>query len=840
MAKNLVIVESPAKAKTIEKFLGKEFQVESSFGHIADLPSKEIGVDVLNGFKPKYEVAVEKKALVSKLKKLASSADTVWLASDEDREGEAISWHLAEELKLDKKKTKRIVFHEITKTAILKAIENPRDINYNLVNAQQARRVLDRLVGYELSPVLWKKVKGGLSAGRVQSVSVRLIVEREREIQEFNSVATYSITAEFVTEAGKSFKAKLPKNFQTKKQAEDFLNNNIGSSFKVADLEKKPTKKSPAAPFTTSTLQQEAARKLYLPVGITMQVAQRLYEAGLITYMRTDSVNLSNEATAAAQAEITRSYGSQYSNPRSFNTKSKGAQEAHEAIRPTDMSLHTVNIEKDQARLYDLIWKRTIASQMSDAQLERTNVKIEAHNHSEQFIASGEIIKFDGFLKVYLESQDEDDDEQEGLLPTMKINEKLTNNYIQATERFSRPPSRYTEASLVKKLEELGIGRPSTYAPTISTIINRNYVEKGNSEGAERKYAQITLTNNKLTSKTLTEITGSDKGKLIPTDIGTIVNDFLVKNFSSILDYNFTAKVEQDFDEIAIGNINWANMMNEFYSKFHINVIDVEKNADRESGERVLGTDPKTGKPISVRLGKFGPIAQIGEADDEEKQFASLSPDQNIGTINLEEALKLFLLPKKIGTHNNEEVEVNNGRYGPYLRYGSMFVSLPKGLDPLDVTLEKAKELITDKIQAEAPVGTYQSLPIQKGVGRFGPFIKWNNLFINVNKKYNFDKLSQSDMNELIEDKIQKEKDKVLHNWESEGIRVEKSKWGRSVILKGKIKIELAKEVDATALTLEQVKDLIEKKSPPVKATTKKATTTKKTTTKKKVSVKKK
>ena len=834
MAKNLVIVESPAKAKTIEKFLGKDFQVESSYGHIADLPSKEIGVDVENGFKPKYEVSSDKKALVSKLKTLSKNAEMVWLASDEDREGEAISWHLAEELKLDKKKTKRIVFHEITKSAILKAIDNPRDINYDLVNAQQARRVLDRLVGYELSPVLWKKVKGGLSAGRVQSVSVRLIVEREREIQEFNAVGTYSITAEFTTEAGKSFKAKLPKNFNTKQEAEDFLKKNIGSSYKVADLETKPTKKSPAAPFTTSTLQQEAARKLYLPVGITMQIAQRLYEAGLITYMRTDSVNLSQEAMAAAEAEITRSYGKEFSKPRSFNNKSKGAQEAHEAIRPTDMTQHSVNIDRDQARLYDLIWKRTLASQMSDAELERTNVKIEANNHNETFTASGEVIKFEGFLKVYLEGHDEDEEEQDGLLPAMKVNEKLANTFIQATERFSRPPSRYTEASLVKKLEELGIGRPSTYAPTISTIINRNYVEKGSSEGVERKYTQFTLLGNEVKSKVLTETTGSDKGKLVPTDIGTIVNDFLVKNFSAILDYNFTAKVEQNFDEIAEGNIDWTNMMNEFYSKFHPNVKDVEENADRESGERILGKDPKTGKPVSVRLGKFGPMAQIGDADDEEKQFASLSPDQNIGTINLEEALNLFLLPKNLGTHNGEEVEVNNGRFGPYVRFGKMFISLPKGEDPLDVTLARAKELIAEKEEADAPIGTYDALPIQKGVGRFGPFIKWNGMFINVNKKYNFDKLSQADLNELIEDKLQKEKDKVIHDWKEEGIRVEKARWGRSVILKGKTKIELSKDVDVSKMTLEEVKDLIEKKAPAKKTATKKAPAKKKTTAKKK------
>ena len=838
MAKNLVIVESPAKAKTIEKFLGSDFQVESSYGHIADLPSKEIGVDVENKFKPKYEVSPDKKALVKKLKDLSKKADTVWLASDEDREGEAISWHLAEELNLDKKKTKRIVFHEITKSAILKAIDNPREIDYNLVNAQQARRVLDRLVGYELSPVLWRKIKGGLSAGRVQSVSVRLIVEREREIQNFNAVATYSIVAEFSNENGKTFKAKLPKNFSTKQEAQDFLNKNTHSIYKVADLETKPTKKTPAAPFTTSTLQQEAARKLYLPVGITMQLAQRLYEAGLITYMRTDSVNLSKEAMDAAQAEIISSYGKEFSHPRTFSNKNKGAQEAHEAIRPTDMSRHSVNIDRDQARLYDLIWKRTLASQMSDAKLERTNVKIEANNHSEIFSATGEVLLFEGFLKVYLEGNDEDEEEQEGMLPSLKVNEKLDCNYITATERYSRPPARYTEASLVKKLEELGIGRPSTYAPTISTIINRNYVEKGTLEGQERNYTQLTLSSGKISEKVLTENTGSDKGKLVPTDIGTIVTDFLVKNFERILDYNFTAKVEQDFDEIAEGNVDWHKMMQEFYDQFHPNVKNVEANAERESGERILGTDPKTGKPVSVRLGKFGPMAQIGEADDEEKIFASLMNDQNIGTITLEEALKLFLLPKNLGIYKGEEIEVNNGRFGPYVRFGKIFISLPKGEDPLDVTLDRAKELIDEKEKADAPIATYKNEPVQKGVGRFGPFLKWNGIFINVNKKYDFDNLSQSDIVELIEDKIQKEIDKVIHNWEEEGIKVEKARWGRSVITKGKIKIELSKDIDAAALTLEQVQEMIEqkapaKKAPAKKAAAKKTTATKKTTTKK-------
>lgn len=823
MAKNLVIVESPAKAKTIEKFLGSDFQVESSYGHIADLPSKEIGVDVENGFKPKYEVSPDKKALVSKLKTLSKNADMVWLASDEDREGEAISWHLAEELKLDKNKTKRIVFHEITKTAILKAIDNPREIDYNLVNAQQARRVLDRLVGYELSPVLWRKVKGGLSAGRVQSVAVRLIVEREREIQDFKPVATYSVSAEFTNEAGKTVKAKLPKNFNTKKEAEDFLNKNIGSIYKVADLETKPTKKSPAAPFTTSTLQQEAARKLYLPVGITMQLAQRLYEAGLITYMRTDSVNLSVEARKAAEDEIIRSYGKEFSKPRTFATKSKGAQEAHEAIRPTDMSRHSVNIDRDQARLYDLIWKRTLASQMSDAELERTNVKIEANNHGELFSATGEVLLFEGFLKVYLEGHDDEDEEQEGMLPALKVGEKLQNQSIVATERYSRPAARYTEASLVKKLEELGIGRPSTYAPTISTIINRTYVEKGNLDGQERNYTQLTLESGKVAEKILKENTGSDKGKLVPTDIGTIVTDFLVKNFENILDYNFTAKVEQDFDEIAEGNVNWAKMMQEFYGHFHPNVKEVEANAERESGERILGTDPKSGKPVSVRLGKFGPMAQIGDAEDENKQFASLRTEQNIGNITLEEALNLFLLPKNLGTYKGEEVEVNNGRFGPYVRFGKVFISLPKGEEPLDVSMVRAQELIDEKLKADAPIATYKGEGVQKGVGRFGPFIKWNGLFINVSKKYNFDNLSQSDIEALIEEKLQKDIDKVIHNWEDEGIVVEKARWGRSVITKGKIKIELNKDVDAAKLTLDQVKELIEKKAPAKKAPAKKA-----------------
>lgn len=834
MPKNLVIVESPAKAKTIEKFLGKDYKVESSFGHVSDLPSKELGVDVEGDFDPKYRVSKDKRDVVKKLKELAKKAEIVWLASDEDREGEAIAWHLAEALDLDKEKTKRIVFHEITKSAINKAIENPRGIDYNLVDAQQARRVLDRIVGYELSPVLWRKVKGGLSAGRVQSVSVRLIVEREREIQDFNAEASYRVDAEFTSEDGKSFKAKLPKNFSSEEEALTFLNNNKGATYEVADLQKKPAKKSPAAPFTTSTLQQEASRKLGFSVSRTMSNAQRLYEAGLITYMRTDSVNLSDEARQGAEKEIISAYGSEYSKPRNYKGKSKGAQEAHEAIRPTDFSNHTVSVERDQARLYDLIWKRAIASQMSEAKLERTNLKIQINSSqkvSEQFTANGEIITFDGFLKVYLEGTDDEDTEQDGILPDLKIGEELANSYITATQRFTRPPSRYTEASLVKQLEELGIGRPSTYAPTISTIQNRNYIEKGSHEGDERAYKQLVFENQNIKENNLTEKVGSNKGKLVPTDVGIIVTDFLVNHFESILDYNFTAKVEESFDDIAEGKEDWKAMMKDFYRGFHPQVEDVQENAERETGERVLGTDPKTGRQVSVRLGKFGPMVQIGTVDEEEKpQFASLSPDQQLNTITYEEAMDLFKLPKALGHYNDDEVEVNNGRFGPYVRYGKKFVSLPKGVDPLSVELDEAIIYIKEKEKADAPIYMYQGLEVTKGKGRFGPFIKWNNMFINVNKKYDWDNLSEEDIVTLIEDKIQKEKDKLIHVWEEEGIRVEKARWGRHNVIKGKQKVELAKTVDVSDMTLEEAKAILEKNAPKKKTrkTTKKKTTTKK------------
>ena len=815
MSKNLVIVESPAKAKTIEKFLGKDYVVESSFGHIADLPSKELGVNVDSDFKPNYMVSTDKKAVVKKLKALAKKADTVWLASDEDREGEAIAWHLFEQLKLKEDSTKRIVFHEITKKAILKAIENPRSINYNLVNAQQARRVLDRLVGYELSPVLWKKVKGGLSAGRVQSVAVRLIVEREREIEGFEPQASYKVVGEFINKNGTGFKASLPKNYKKRIDAENFLNSCVAAEFQVSELSTKPAKKSPTAPFTTSTLQQEASRKLYFPVAKTMVVAQRLYEAGLITYMRTDSVSLSEDAKKEARQEIISSYGKEFSNPRDYTTKSKGAQEAHEAIRPTNMSERSVQAESDQARLYDLIWKRTLASQMSDAILERTNVRIKNNKNSEVFTANGEVITFEGFLKVYLEGDDREDEEQAGMLPKLAVNEFLDNSYINATERYTKAPYRFTEAALVRQLEELGIGRPSTYAPTISTIQRREYVLKGVVEGKDRSYTQLTLSNNNVSSQTLSEKVGADKGKLVPTDIGKIVNDFLVENFSAIMEFSFTANVEKEFDNIAIGKENWTEMIKDFYLPFHERVEHVVDNAERAKGERLLGVDPASGKNVYARLGRFGAMVQIGEATDEEKpKFASLQGEQTLGNISYEEAMDLFRLPKIVGNYEGEEVVVANGRFGPYVRFDKMFVSLNRDENPLSVSLERAIELIEEKRKADAPISEYENLPVQKGVGRFGPFIKWNNIFINVNRKYDFDNLSQDDIVELIEVKKQKEIDKVIQNWEEEGIRIEKARWGRHNIIKGKTKIELAKTVDVTVLSLEDVKGILEKNAP--------------------------
>ena len=830
MAKNLVIVESPAKAKTIEKFLGSDYKVMSSYGHIADLPDKELGVDVAHGFKPQYLVAADKRNLVKALKEEVKKADTVWLASDEDREGEAIAWHLSEELKLSQEKTKRIVFNSITKSAIEHAIKNPRGIDYNLVNAQQARRVLDRLVGYELSPVLWKKIRKGLSAGRVQSVSVRLIVEREREIQDFQSEVSYKITAEFLTKEGKLIKTYTHKSFPTQEAAKAFLEKNIGATFSVGSLETKPAKKSPAPPFTTSTLQQEAARKLHFSVSKTMQLAQRLYESGLITYMRTDSVNLSPEALSAAKQEIVKSYGEAYSKTRQYTSHSKGAQEAHEAIRPTDMAAHTVRAEADQVRLYELIWKRTIASQMSDASLERTQVKVNASTHTEPFIGSGEVIVFDGFLKVYLEGKDDEEEEDEGMLPAMKVGESLMSKHITATQRFTRPPFRYTEASLVKKLEELGIGRPSTYAATISTIQNRGYVERSSLEGESRPYLQLSLIKNEIKEKKLIENVGADKGKLIPTDIGMIVNDFLITHFATIVDYNFTAKVEEEFDDIASGKEDWAKMVGRFYDTFHPTVAHVEQNAVRETGERILGTDPATGKPVSVRLGRYGAMVQIGTVEDEEKpRFASLLPHQTIDSITFEEAMKLFELPRKLGVYQGKEVESNIGRFGPYIRFGDAFISLDKSLDVFSITFDEAKEVIDQKQKADAPISVYDGKEVTKGTGRFGPFIKWNNMFISVSKKYDFEHLSQSDIIFLIEEKLKKESEKVVKEWPEEGIHIEKARWGRYHLLKGKTKVELSKDTNIEAFTLAEAQTLLATKEKPKKApATKKAPTAKK------------
>ena len=824
MAQNLVIVESPAKAKTIEKFLGKNFKVASSFGHIADLPSKELGVDVEGDFSAKYIVSKDKKKLVNELKSLAKKSETVWLASDEDREGEAIAWHLANTLDLNEQNSKRIVFSEITKNAILKAIEKPRTIDYNLVNAQQARRILDRLVGYELSPVLWRKVKGGLSAGRVQSVAVRLIVEREMAIRNFEPTQTYKTQATFLSPKGKIIPSQLPKTFEQSEQANNFLKLNINADYRVQQINKKPAKKSPTAPFTTSTLQQEASRKLFFSVSKTMTLAQRLYEAGHITYMRTDSVNLSGEAQKQIAAQIKTNYGEEYFQPRNFKTKNKGAQEAHEAIRPTNFSNTQLDIDRDQSRLYDLIWRRTLASQMSDAQLERTQINIGTSSHKEVFVAKGEVITFDGFLKLYLEGMDDQDEEESGMLPKVAVGEVLALQKMIATQRFSRPPYRYSEASLVKKMEELGIGRPSTYAPTISTVQNRKYVEKGASEGELRNYEQLTLEQNTIGKAVLSEKVGADKGKLIPTDIGMIVNDFLVDNFKSILDFNFTAEVEQSFDDIAKGGKDWTEMLKRFYNQFHSTVEHVKENAERESGERVLGVDPKSGRTVKVRLGKFGAMAQIGDPEEEEKPiYASLGPNQQLESISFEEVMQLFEMPKTVGSFEEEEIVVNNGRFGPYIKHNGIFISLPKGMLPTEVDLDRAVELIKEKQIADAPVYVYKELPVTKGVGRFGPYLKWSGMFINVNKKYNFDTLSDTDIVTLIEEKIQKEKDKVIHDWSDAGVRVEKARWGRHHIIRGKQKVEIGKEVDASKLTLQDAEKYLGKpKAKPKKKASKK------------------
>ncbi len=730
MSKNLVIVESPAKAKTIEGFLGSDYIVKSSFGHVRDLVKKGLGVDVNNKFLPNYEVSEDKIKVVNELKKIADKAEVIWLATDEDREGEAISWHLYETLGLDKNNTKRIVFHEITPSAIKNAINNPRTIDLNLVDAQQARRILDRLVGFELSPVLWKKVKPSLSAGRVQSVAVRLIVEREREVTNFVSENYFKITAIFTTEKGDSFKADIARRVATKEEAQKIIETCLGAQFKVADLQTSPAKKTPAAPFTTSTLQQEASRKLGFSVAQTMSIAQRLYESGKITYMRTDSVNLSETALIASKEEIVKSFGKDYHFERQFKTKSKSAQEAHEAIRPTYFNVQKIDGDNQEKRLYELIWKRTVASQMSDAQLEKTNVQIKNNHNNENFVANGEVLKFDGFLKLYIEStDDENTEEQEGMLPSMKANDNLNYTEIKATQKFTYHPPRYTEAALVKKLEELGIGRPSTYAPTISTVQKRGYVVKEDRDGVKRNFDVIILKDSTISATVDSMNTGAERSKLFPTDIGIVVTDFLTANFDEIMDYNFTASVEKEFDEIAEGKLKWQKMLESFYKPFHIHVENTVENSERASGERLLGIDPVSGKNVFARIGRFGPVIQIGDGDAEEKpKFASLNSNQRLESISLEDAMELFKLPRVVGEYENKEMVVAAGRFGPYVRHDGAFYSLTKMDDPMSITAERSIELIDAKRKkdSERVINNFNDSEIQVLNGRWGPYIAAN------------------------------------------------------------------------------------------------------------------
>ncbi len=767
MSKNLVIVESPAKAKTIEGYLGKDYKVASSYGHIRDLPKGDKAIDIKNKFKPTYEVTADKKEVIKQLKKLVLEAEIIYLASDDDREGEAISWHLKEVLNLKDENTKRIVFREITKTAITKAIENPRLIDYDLVNAQQARRILDRLVGFELSPILWKKIKAGLSAGRVQSVAVRLIVEREREVEKFKSKSSFKITALFDVK-GKTLSAELPKKFDTQEEAEEFLKICIGAQFSIQNLEKKPGKKTPAAPFTTSTLQQEASRKLSFSVAQTMSVAQKLYEGGNITYMRTDSVNLSEDAMTAAKNEITTSYGAEFHKARKYTTKSEGAQEAHEAIRPTDFSKHESQGDRNEQRLYDLIWKRAIASQMADAELEKTNVTISISSTPQTLSASGEVIKFEGFLKVYLEGTDEEPEDEEngnrGLLPPLTIGQLLELIEMKGKQTFSRPAPRYTEASLVKKLEEMGIGRPSTYAPTISTIQKRNYVIKESRDGTERKYIEMKVAKEQFKKQEKTEIAGADKNKLFPTNIAMVVNDFLVEHFPNVIDFTFTARVEKEFDEIAQGTQNWEDMIENFYSKFHTRVEETANVARADvNSAREIGKDPKTGKIVICRLGKFGPLVQIGDQEDEEKQFASLKKGQFIESITLEDALELFKLPRDVGNFEDKNMVAAIGRFGPYIRHDGKFVSLGKEQDPLSITEEEAIELIKSKREADAEkhIKTFEENPeIQILNGRWGPYIKFGKNNFKIPKDKEAEELTYEETVHIIENQPEKKKGK--------------------------------------------------------------------------------
>ena len=830
MAKNLLIVESPAKAKTIEKILGSDFEVRSCYGHIRDLEKGDMGIDINNNYKPTYKISEDKEKVVKELKQIAKKSGEVWLATDEDREGEAISWHLCEVLGLDPTTTKRIVFHEITKPAIKKAVDNPRTVDMNLVNAQQARRILDRIVGFELSPVLWRKMsmKNNLSAGRVQSVAVRIIAEREREINAFTPQSSFKVEAFFTADdnSGKSvsFKAEGTK-FNKAEDAEQFLQQCIGANYKVKDIQVKPTKRSPAAPFTTSTLQQEASRKLGYGVSRTMLLAQKLYENGHISYMRTDSVNLSETAMDDLRNTIKSSFGERYYQSRKYKNKNESAQEAHEAMRPTYMANTTVD-DADTKRLYELIWKRTMASQMADAELEKTVAKIGVSTNNAELTASGEVMKFEGFIKVYREDRDEEDETEEeggeGILPPLSVGQALPLKEMKAIERYTRPLPRYTEASLVKKLEELGIGRPSTYAPTISTILKRGYVEKRDKEGVRREYRVFVLNGENITKKTESENTGAEKSKLFPTDLGLVVTDFLKLHFDEIMDYGFTARIEQEFDEVALGKLRWSKMIDEFYNPFKEDVQKTIDTADRISGERDLGVDQATGKPVIARMGKYGPMVQIGVSEEEEKpRYAKLKQSQSIETITLDEALDLFKLPLTLGEYEGQEVAVNVGRFGPYIKLGEQFISLPKGVDPMDVDLDKAISFIKEKQVADAPIGFYETLPVTKGKGRFGPFIKWNDLYINIPRAYDFDNLTQSDINELIEKKVTKEANRFIQQWPSEKISIENGRWGPFIRFNKKM-LKLGKNPsgekwtpeEVAKISLEEVKKMIETQVP--------------------------
>lgn len=849
MSKKLLIVESPAKAKTIEKYLDGAFEVVSSYGHIRDLEKEGMGIDIDNGFQPKYIVSPEKTKVVADLKAKAKKSSEVWLATDEDREGEAISWHLCEVLNLDPKHTKRIVFHEITKDAIQKAVSQPRTVDLDLVNAQQARRVVDRLVGFEISPILWRKLSGSrsLSAGRVQSVAVKLIVEREREIHNFNAESHFKTEATFHTlgnhQKQVTFKAE-GKKYSDVNTAQQFLEECINAQFVVSNIHQRPGKQSPSPPFTTSTLQQEASRKLGYSVSRTMRIAQDLYENGYITYMRTDSVNLSDTALANAEKAILQLHGSEYHKARRFKNKNQSAQEAHEAIRPTDMLKVQIG-NADAQKLYNLIWKRTIASQMADAILEKTTATIDVINKNginieKPLTANGEVIKFDGFLKVYLEGKDDDTDEENnsGLLPPLTVGQQLPLVSLTATERFSRPAARYTEASLVKKLEELGIGRPSTYAPTISTIQQRGYVERKDKDGTLRHYQVLNLINNNIEQHTAEETFGAEKGKLFPTDLGLVVTDFLNEHFSKVMDYGFTAQIENQFDEIATGNKDWSEVVDKFYQPFHERVEDTMENAGRAVGERELGIDPTSGLPVIARLGRFGPMVQIGLSSDDDAnkpKFASLRPHQSIATITLEEAMDLFKLPYDIGTYQDATMTIAVGRFGPYIKWNDVFASIPKTEDPLTIDFNRAVEILEEKLKADAPIATYQGKPVTKGKGRFGPFLKWGDLYVNVPVRYNFDTLSTAEIEELISAKVEKEANRYIQHWESEKISIQNGRWGPFIKFgKNNVKLidpssnEKIPAEEAPTLSLETVKKIIESQIPDAFKTSTKKTSTKK------------